>query len=209
MNNGFFTGHFSPFYFTFSCEKSKIKGNCLLGQGCELQSFVSTAAPSSAQSLPPFCGAGLVHVRVLFCIPPPQVAEHSSQALQAVKLPFTGKRYHKRLIKRKSLCIVSLWTLYNCACIFDINFLEKAEKKYCTWRCCTICRHSIPWFVLRVGVTFPTEQKNYSHRTTYWFRAFFFFFFLWKKMAPKHVLQYVVKNWKSWSLNVLTRKLWS
>lgn len=90
----------------------------------------------------------------------------------------------KRLIKRKSLRIVSLWTLYNCACIFDINFLEKAEKKYFTWRCCTICRHSIPWFVLRVGVTFPTEQKNYSHRTTYWFRAFFFFFFV-EKNGPK------------------------
>lgn len=29
-----------------------------LGQGCELQSFVSTAGPSAVQSFPPFAGDG-------------------------------------------------------------------------------------------------------------------------------------------------------
>ena len=55
-----------------------------LGQGCELQSFVSTAGPSAVQSFPPFAGDGYVHVLTRCCIPPPQVAEHSSHALHAV-----------------------------------------------------------------------------------------------------------------------------
>lgn len=61
-----------------------VKNSHTLGQGCELHVFVSTGAPSLEQSFPPFIGAGLVHVLALCCIPPPQVAEHSSQALQSV-----------------------------------------------------------------------------------------------------------------------------
>lgn len=45
----------------------------------------------SGQSAPPYCGAGLLHVRVLDWIPPPQVTVQLPQLPQAAQLPSTVK----------------------------------------------------------------------------------------------------------------------
>lgn len=45
---------------------------------------------SPSQSAPPNEGAGLVHVRCDFCIPPPHVTGHCSQAFHAVHFPSTA-----------------------------------------------------------------------------------------------------------------------
>lgn len=63
----------------------------LLGHGSSLQDWTSLLSP--AHSRPPFRGGGLVQVRDLFCVPPPHVTLHSSQAPHAVQFPFTVEEH--------------------------------------------------------------------------------------------------------------------
>lgn len=60
-----------------------------LGQFWVLQSWISASAPEHLD--PPNWGAGLVHSRLRFWSPPPQVREHFSQSVQVVYPPSTGK----------------------------------------------------------------------------------------------------------------------
>ena len=59
----------------------------LPGQAWVLQSWDSVSAPT--QSAPPFCGVGLVHVRVRDCVPPLHVNEHVPHTDQSVQPPST------------------------------------------------------------------------------------------------------------------------
>ena len=61
-----------------------------LRQGCSLHERVILAGPSSLQSFPPCCGAGLVHVLVLVITPPPHVTLHSD-SFHSVYLPSIAK----------------------------------------------------------------------------------------------------------------------
>ena len=56
----------------------------LPGQPSVLHSSVSFDGPRPAQSFPPCCGGGLVHVRERLCIPPSHEAEQSLQSPQLV-----------------------------------------------------------------------------------------------------------------------------
>ena len=55
-----------------------------------LHESVISAGPSSLQSFPPCCGAGLVQVLVLVITPPPHVALHSD-SFHSVYLPSIAK----------------------------------------------------------------------------------------------------------------------
>lgn len=57
-------------------------------QAVVLQVCVRTAGPE--QVVPPPEGGGLVQLRELVCVPPPQLTEHALQALQPVQPPFTA-----------------------------------------------------------------------------------------------------------------------
>jgi len=54
-----------------------------------LQSRDSEASPT--QTVPPFSGAGDVHVLVFDWVPAPQETEQDAQALQSVQPPLTGQ----------------------------------------------------------------------------------------------------------------------
>ena len=58
------------------------------GQQWTLQEIFVTLSPW--QSLPPQLGLGLVHVRLLVIMPPPQVAEHSDSSVHSLHSPSTG-----------------------------------------------------------------------------------------------------------------------
>ena len=49
-------------------------------------------ALSPMHSFPPFKGAGLSHLLLLFCVPFPQVTEHAVQDDHLLQLPWTTKR---------------------------------------------------------------------------------------------------------------------
>ena len=57
------------------------------GQAWVLQSWNSVSAPT--QSAPPFCGVGLVHVRVRDWVPPSHVNEHVPHTVHADHPPST------------------------------------------------------------------------------------------------------------------------
>ena len=59
-----------------------------------LHESVISAGPSSLQSFPPCCGAGLVQVLVLVITPPPHVALHSD-SFHSVYLPSIAKPLKK------------------------------------------------------------------------------------------------------------------
>lgn len=59
----------------------------LLLQGCELQLRDCWLGPT--QGLPPFAGAGLSHLRLLYWDPPPHVTLHTPYLLHEDHLPFT------------------------------------------------------------------------------------------------------------------------
>src|SRR3989339_264859 len=65
--------------------KLKIFGGTVSVQGLVLQCCVASLDP--LQSDPPFPGAGLLQVRVLVCVPVPQVSEQAFHALQSDHLP--------------------------------------------------------------------------------------------------------------------------
>lgn len=73
------------------------------GQGSELHSLISTGFPS--HDFPPYSGMGLVQVRDLDEIPPPQLDVHSVQLLQGVKPPFTGKNESKKRYQQNALLV--------------------------------------------------------------------------------------------------------
>ena len=68
-----------------------------LRQGCSLHESVISAGPSSLQSFPPCCGAGLVQVLVLVITPPPHVALHSD-SFHSVYLPSIAKPLKKKFL---------------------------------------------------------------------------------------------------------------
>ena len=49
------------------------------GHNRALHSLVSSEGPKEEQSTPPWVSLGKEHLRVLSCVPPPQVAEHEDQ----------------------------------------------------------------------------------------------------------------------------------
>lgn len=58
-----------------------------ISAGCRA---VIISGPSTEQSLPPYCGAGLVQFLVRFTIPPPQVTLQVVHAVHSVYPPFIG-----------------------------------------------------------------------------------------------------------------------
>ena len=63
----------------------KKKNSYLRAQLCVLHSWVSSFGPSTSHFFPPAAGLGLLHLRVLVCVPPPQVLE---QVLHLPHLPY-------------------------------------------------------------------------------------------------------------------------
>lgn len=66
----------------------------LPGQGCGLQIFASTGAPSAEQSSPPNFGEGLIQHRCLYCIPPSQLFVQVEYDDHSPYPPWTDKNIH-------------------------------------------------------------------------------------------------------------------
>ena len=77
-----------------------------LRQGCSLHESVISAGPSSLQSFPPCCGAGLVQVLVLVITPPPHVALHSDSS-HSVYPPSIAKplKHHLVMYIKESIIV--------------------------------------------------------------------------------------------------------
>lgn len=73
-------------------ETSKSKSYSL-GHGSLLQKSICTSLPSHC--LPPCCGAGLAHSRVLCLVPPPQETLQAPQLTQDDHFPSTGRQQKK------------------------------------------------------------------------------------------------------------------
>ena len=73
-----------------------------VGHASLLQSWLSSAFPS--QVTPPFEGAGLVHVRILFWEPVPHVSEQACHSVHSVQCPGTGSdnRKHRKCVTNVS-----------------------------------------------------------------------------------------------------------
>ena len=67
------------------------------------QFFISKwVAPATAQSSPPYLGAGLVQLRFLFCIPSPQVVEHALHISHPVQPPCTEFIIHVKYVFKEN-----------------------------------------------------------------------------------------------------------
>ena len=67
---------------------------CLLGQVWVLQAGFMDDEPG--QESPPYCGAGLLQLRVMGWVPPPHVTEQGP-VCQLLHCPWTTKKHEQRL----------------------------------------------------------------------------------------------------------------
>ena len=87
--------YFSTFIRLLKGLRMWLKIDCLCQpHDSSLHESVISAGPSSLQSFPPCCGAGLVQVLVLVITPPPHVALHSD-SFHSVYLPSIAKPLKK------------------------------------------------------------------------------------------------------------------
>ena len=85
-----------------------LENDCLCSpHDSSLHESVISAGPSSLQSFPPCCGAGLVQVLVLVITPPPHVALHSD-SFHSVYLPSIAKPPKRKNVHSSAQLVVTM-----------------------------------------------------------------------------------------------------